>query len=106
MAAYPEHDKLKAVKERSQACGEFFEWLMARYHLATYHAHSEGCYKRHPDDGEVLGTACGMGTRTLYSANAKVDDLLAQYFGIDRKKLDAEKDAMLEEVRAANRRKR
>jgi predicted amidophosphoribosyltransferase len=26
-AAYPEHEKLKAVRDRSQCVGEFLEWL-------------------------------------------------------------------------------
>lgn len=28
-AKYPEHEKLKAVRDQSQKCGEFFEWLQS-----------------------------------------------------------------------------
>ncbi len=27
MTSYPEHEKLKAISDQSQACGEFLEWL-------------------------------------------------------------------------------
>ena len=27
MSTYPEHEKLRAVKDRSQTIGEFVEWL-------------------------------------------------------------------------------
>lgn len=26
-SAYPEHDKLRKISDRSQACGEFLDWL-------------------------------------------------------------------------------
>ena len=28
-AKYPEHEKLEAVRDQSQKCGEFFEWLQS-----------------------------------------------------------------------------
>lgn len=41
--SYPEHAKLRAVKEESQAQGAFLEWLLNTkgYHLATQHVHTE-----------------------------------------------------------------
>ena len=30
MSDYPEHDKLSAISDQSQACGEFVEWLNSR----------------------------------------------------------------------------
>jgi hypothetical protein len=27
MAQYPEHEKLKEIRDQSQKCGEFLEWL-------------------------------------------------------------------------------
>jgi len=44
--ATPELNKLKAVHERSQACGEFLEWLNQekKVVLAQFHRHTDGCY--------------------------------------------------------------
>jgi hypothetical protein len=79
MAAYPypEHAKLAEVTDRSQTIGEFLEWLgdMHQIRLAKYLK----------DDLVLL--------------NIPVQDLLAMFFGIDLKKLEAEKRAMLEELR-------
>lgn len=80
MPDYPEHEKLKAIKDRSQACGEFIEWLnhSKRIHLAEY-SHGE-----------------------LYPTTKSLLDLLADFFEIDRQKLEDEKLAMLAEQRRLN----
>ena len=67
---YPEHEKLQAVKEQSQTCGELLEWLQSEkgWHLPPY------------------------------SANR----LLAEFFEIDYAELQAEKDRMLDAMRAMN----
>ena len=76
--AYPEHDKLRAVKDRSQACGEFLEFLGEKgLILAEY-----------PEDGERLVPA-------QYRAPA----LLAEFFDIDEDKLEEEKRKMLDTLR-------
>lgn len=67
MPEYPEHAKLREVKEQSQRCGELLEWLQSEkgWHLPAY----------------------------------SPERLLAEFFGIDYSKLQAEKDAMLEAMR-------
>lgn len=76
---YPEHAKLKAIVDKSQVIGEFMDWLSDKgIHLAEWGKHE------------------------LFSINTPIRDLLAEFFGIDQKKLDAEKDAMLEEQRRLN----
>lgn len=77
---HPEHLKLKAVKDRTQCVGDFLEWL---------------------DETK--------GLRLTYRQNdlpfaGNFNDLLAEYFEIDLKKLEAEKREMLEEQRAINER--
>jgi hypothetical protein len=77
MTDHPEHDKLAEVADKSQVCGEFHEWLMAQgYLLARY----------------------GVGSRPneLSPVRRDLDDMLAEFFGIDRVRLEREKRAMLE----------
>lgn len=77
---YPEHEKLAEVKDRSQAVGEFVDWLAQtkKIHLAVWMNETEMTYAREP-----------------------ITDLLAEFFEIDQKKLEDEKRAMLDEMRAA-----
>jgi len=77
MSDYPEHDKLSAVADKTQAIGEFFEWLESKgIFLARYVEGSN--YPRH-----VHGFR----------------DLLAEWAGIDENKLEAEKRQMLANLR-------
>ena len=92
MSEYPEHDKLKTVAEKSQAAGEVLAWLFdeKQYFLAE-------------DAGQVLSAGFG----TSYTATRirpicrAVKDLLAEFFEIDQKILEAEKRAMLAAMREA-----
>lgn len=76
---YPEHEKLKAVQPDSQKLGEFLEWLQAQgWVIAQW-------------DNEELGH---IGYTT--------QQILAQYFEINLKKVEEEKRAMLEHQRRLN----
>jgi hypothetical protein len=79
---YPEHDKLKAVQEESQTIGEFLDtcgYTLAKWskepHLVDY--------------SELVPVG-------------NIPDILAEYFCIDQNKIEAEKRAMLEEMRTVN----
>lgn len=73
---YPEHVKLKKISHLSQAQGDFIAWLNNKgIGLAKYEDHK------------------------LRPVHTPIQDLLAQYHGIDQKKLEAEKVAMLEALR-------
>jgi hypothetical protein len=75
---YPQHDKLRAVKRESQAIGEFLDWLQNT---------------RKPS----VQLAVNAKDVTLASELwPKIEDLLAEYFGIDRAALELEKLAMIE----------
>lgn len=67
---YTEHKKMEAAKYQSKAIGEFLEWLEDTHDVQLL-----------PDTGYT------------------VDQLLAQYFKIDLKKVGEEKRAMLKERR-------
>lgn len=75
---YPEHEKLKAVKDKSQIIGEFLEWLDAEgIRLARYE-----------DDGD-----------DLICINESIEKILARRFNIDLAKIENERQHMLETLR-------
>lgn len=76
MSEYPEHEKLKAVKDDSHKIGEFLEWLR-----------SQGWVLAQWDNDEL--TSIGYTTGAL----------LAEYFKIDPRKLEEEKQMMIERLR-------
>lgn len=81
---YPEHEKLKEIQDQSQACGEFLEWLRSKgIFLAIWVKNSNGWEERQ-------------------SVHTPTQDLLAEFFGIDRDKLEDEKVQMLNELRKMN----
>lgn len=73
MVEYPEHQKLRAVRAQTQAAGAFFDWLQ-----------NERGYEMVGPDGVYV----------------PIDELLADWKGIDARELEREKLAMLEELRA------
>lgn len=72
---YPEHAKLEKVSAQSQAIGEFLGF--SGYTLCSWDEESE----------EYL------------TAPGSIEQILAKYYGIDLRKLEAEKQAMLNEIR-------
>lgn len=81
MAAYSEHEKLAKISDESQTCGEFIDWLEGRgLHLC---------------EGE-------SDTGRYWPSHRSITKLLAEFFDIDLEKIEAEKRAMLDEIRAAN----
>ena len=83
MSDYPEHDKLKAVMEQSQAIGEFIDdngkYVLAEWMEVEGYSHLQLTPVRRP-----------------------INDILAEYFGIDMRTLESEKRAMLEKLRGMN----
>lgn len=82
---YPEHEKMGKIADKSQAIGEFLEWATAErgLHLAEYRTFEDA-------DREVL--------TVVYTP---VQELLAEFFGIDLTAIEREKRAMLDAMRAA-----
>lgn len=79
---YPEHEKLRAVKERSQVIGEFLDTGLKELGLTLCEA---------TDLFECPWAPTPMSLETI----------LAKYFNIDPNRLEEEKLAMLEELRSA-----
>jgi hypothetical protein len=80
MSEYPEHEKLAAIQDKSQAIGEFLEWL-----------NSDGVRLSRWDERP--------GWDMLQPDTEGTTAILARYFGIDIKRLDDEKRKMLESVK-------
>ncbi|WKW87105.1 hypothetical protein SEA_NICOLE72_68 [Microbacterium phage Nicole72] len=87
-ALYPEHARLALVSDHSQAIGEFIEWLSSEqgYVIAEYGTDE-------PDDDRS--------EHRLYPVSRPITSWLAQYFNINPAKIEAEKRAMLDSMRAA-----
>jgi hypothetical protein len=82
----PEHDKLHKIADKSQVIGEFLDWLPEQgIHLARW-VYDEGY------DRERLVTGAGKSNTAL----------LAEFFEIDLDKIETEKRALLEHLRALN----
>ena len=75
----PEHQKMAAVKEKSQAIGEFMEWLESE-HSIVFANYSGDFLEEFPFKRKEVW--------------------LAEYFNIDLKKIEKEKLAMIEEMRS------
>lgn len=84
MSKYPEHEKLKAKERESYVLSGFIDFIGEQgWHLSEY------------------STDRGYGEH-LRSIHKRPDEIIGLYLGIDPKKLDAEKNAMLAEVRKRN----
>lgn len=74
---YPEHEKLEAVKDEAQIIGDFLS--ATKYTLCEL---VEGKVETH-----------------YLPVVGKVEEAIADYFNIDMQRLEAEKQAMLDEIR-------
>ena len=92
---YPEHEKLKKIVDRSQACGEFLTWLQdeKRFWLCQRATDEE----REAEDKNGFSEWDGQ---EWGPAHFDLSKLLAEFFGIDQAKLEAEKDQMLANLRS------
>lgn len=81
-ADYPEHLKLQQRKQELgiDRIGEFLEWLHGRHYMIA-----EWCR----EDGVSL----------LVPIQQNIEQILAEYVGIDLKKISREKNDMLKEIR-------
>lgn len=137
MAKYPEHEKLKEIRDQSQKCGEFYEWLQSEHAIEmechyAYERDEDGEKVWRDRDGNIveeyvdpsetyysrehnrrmkkmrdeLGIDCRLvkklGGPITMPIRQTLTSLLAEFFGIDEKKLEEEKRAMLDECRKAH----
>jgi DNA polymerase III epsilon subunit-like protein len=79
-ATYPEHQKLIALEGKNDTVGQFIEWLA--------------------DSNYVICEYDQMGR--YHPVSRPITSWLAQYFGIDPAKIEQEKRAMIDLIRAAD----
>jgi hypothetical protein len=112
MADYPEHERLREVTAKSQAIGEFLEWMSDE----GIRRMKYGLYNDLAIHGDAMHVAedCDVCddygfyevTREGYVPDGRsIETLLADFFVIDRDKLEAEKRQMLEELRSPKKEK-
>lgn len=110
MSNYPEHDKLDAVKDRSQSIGEFLSWLSAQglsrcYYLPEMYICLD-CGEIDPSRVSARRRECPecdedveLREEGYYPDHRGVEKLLAEYFDIDLAKVEQEKRQMLATLR-------
>lgn len=77
---YKEHAKMKQLRPKIEVATELLEWLQQK--------------------GVVL---CRLSGNHYMPTRQPIQNTLAAFFDIDQNKIEAEKEAMLEEVRRRNR---
>lgn len=113
---YPEHTKQAAIKDASQAIGEFLDFGlpklgggMAVYERVTYDCECSWCAKGagsrsawHTED-EKEAIVDGVVQVTAWQpTHRSIQRILADYFEIDLDKIEAEKRDMLDRLRKLN----
>lgn len=102
--ATPELDKLKAIQDKSQVCGEFLEWLEVTHgmQLGKGHIHGPECdgwdeerQKYNPD----RDNRCSFYEGQFQHLHISREKLLAQFFEIDLDKVEEERRAILDHIR-------
>lgn len=83
-ALYPEHARQALVLDKSQAIGEFLEWLTSEHEYVIAE------WDENYGDGQY------------FPVQRSIESWLAQYFQIDPAKIEAEKRAMIDAMRAQN----
>lgn len=87
-----EVDKMLKIKEKAQVAGEFLEWLQSKgYRICTYFKDKE--YEKDEKDEDESG---------YYPAHINIEQLLADFFGIDLEKVEKEKRKILDDIREKN----
>lgn len=98
MSEYPEHERLKAISDKSQAIHDFLEWCGER---GLWLAERYCTRWDHPEDPRCEDGECEMSDKMLPTHQSD-HTLLAEFFKIDMDVIEVEKRAMLDALRAAN----
>ena len=104
-----ELEKLEDARERSQAIGEFLEWLFGtkKYRIAKYLTDEEyeskdnvswvdGLYEKEQFKRHEIGK------EELMPIHIDIEKLLAEYFEIDLAKVEKERREILEKINVVN----
>lgn len=104
MPRYPEHDKLRAVKDKSQAIGSFIEFGIPKlgFALCLEHKHDDGCGEVEFEREGREVRECGLFEGEYLRQYGRIEKILADHFGINEDRLEKEKRKMIDECRRAN----
>jgi hypothetical protein len=102
VSEYPEHEKLQAVKAEADAAAEFLDHLLDAGYVIARHKCPHGA---EPMEECETSKYCRRGEEALALWSEQTGDRwkserLAEHFGIDLRKIEAEKVAMLAAMRA------
>ena len=89
--ATPELDKIQANRTESQSIGDFLDWLRNDHNLSL-------CKY----DEKAICEDCEEEVGGYISSHLSVEQLLAQYFGVDLNKAEEERQALLAQIRENN----
>lgn len=106
----PMLDKMTEVNDKSQAIGEFMEWLMEKIAFATPHVHNEYCFLTEEElkkqglprymIGHDMAKRCDYQKGQFEYANiGTIEQILAEYFEIDLQEVAKEQELLLTEIR-------
>ncbi len=91
----PELDKLNSVIGGRNTIVQFLDWLQEQgIELAAYHKHTAACNNEEGD------RVCGTSTERLWAVNKRHEKLAHEYLDIDEKKVEQERQALLESIRS------
>jgi len=74
--------KINEVKEKSELCGDFLEWLQSKYFMVD---------KKEPQENPFVPLG--------YSSYINTEKLLAEYFDIDLNEAENEKQQLIQQLR-------
>lgn len=94
----PTLDKMRSVRDKSRAIGEFLEWLQSeqKVQLMLYHEHTDRCLD---EDGDHQ---CGLSEDSVVPECRSIERLLAEFFEIDLVEVEKERVTLLDWQRAQN----
>lgn len=94
--ATPELDKMRAVSEQSQTIGEFLD--TSKYVLAQW----VDCTREFHDDPDQGSYSSCPENQHLVEVYRPIEEILADYFGIDLKKVESERQEIIAALRSSS----
>ena len=93
----PELDRRRAALPQAAVLQRFVDWLSeAGFTIAARHEHTDACYRTNIGGRYLI---CETDVEEIYEPWERIFE---RFFGLDRKILDAEQDALLAYQRALN----
>lgn len=96
----PELNKLKDARDQTMVAGEFIEWLQGQENYQICTPANDGLIEEL--EGEQGEQFTSIVKDFLFSPSHKsIEDLLSEWKGIDQKKCEEERQALLKEIQSS-----